>query len=151
MTYAADLVVVVGEPVGKPAAGGVQQQPWCLDRVAGDSDRLGALEVLLAVVEVGDAGAASGLVGLDPGDHAVGAYLDAVLERVGEVGDERGCLGVDLAALQAEAAVDAVRAVAEACRWRSPTGPTRISIPRRLRALPRLQRAGAETGCGAWG
>ena len=44
---------------------------------------------------------------------AVGADLDAVLDRVGQVRDQRAGLGVDLAALQAEAAVDAVRPVAE--------------------------------------
>ena len=37
-----------------------------------------------------------------------------MLDRVGHVGDQRRGLGVDLARLQAEAAVDAVRAVAEA-------------------------------------
>ena len=134
---------VVGETVGEPAAGGVQQQPWRLDRVAGDRDRLGCLEALLAVVEVGDAGAASGLVGLDPRDHAVGAHLDAVLERVGDVGDERGCLGADLAALQAEAAVDAVRAVPEAAVGDPDWADAHLD-PQAPGALPRLQRAGAD-------
>jgi hypothetical protein len=49
----------------------------------------------------------------DRADHAVGADLGAVRERVGHVRDQRRGLGVDLAALQAEAAVDAVRPVAE--------------------------------------
>ena len=57
--------------------------------------------------------AAPALVDLDADGVAVGAHLDAVGERVGQVGDQRRRLGVDLAALQAEAAVDAVRAVAE--------------------------------------
>ena len=47
------------------------------------------------------------------GGHAVRADLGAVLDRVGNVGHQRRCLGVDLAALQAIAAVDAVRTVAE--------------------------------------
>ena len=44
---------------------------------------------------------------------AVRADLRAVREGVGDVGDQRAGLGVDLAALQAEPAVDAVRAVPE--------------------------------------
>ena len=58
-------------------------------------------------------GAAGALVDGDPGHHRVGAHLGAVRQRVGDVGDQRGRLGVHLAALQAEAAVDAVRAVPE--------------------------------------
>ena len=110
---APDLVVRVGEPVRPARAGGVQQQPRRLDRVAGDGDRGGALEALASVAHVGHAGAAAGLVDLDAHRVAVGADLDAVGDRVGQVGDQRRGLGVDLAALQAEAAVDAVRAVAE--------------------------------------
>ena len=52
-------------------------------------------------------------VGLDPGRVGVGADLDAVGDRVGEVGDQRRRLRVHLAALEAEAAIDAVRSVAE--------------------------------------
>ena len=53
------------------------------------------------------------LVELDAGRHAVGADLDPVRERVGQVGDVGAGLGVDLAALQTVAPVDAVRTVAE--------------------------------------
>ena len=97
-------------------ARGVQQQPRRLDRVAADGDRGCTLEALAPGLDldVGDAGdAAARLVELDPDGHRVGADLDAVLDRVGDVGDERAGLGVHLAALQAEAAVDAVRPVAE--------------------------------------
>ena len=54
------------------------------------------------------------LVDDDPGHHAVGSDLGAVGQGVGDVGDQRRGLGVDLAALEAEPPVDAVRAVAEA-------------------------------------
>ena len=47
------------------------------------------------------------------GHHGIGPDLAAVGHGVGDVADQRGCLGVDLAALQAESPVDAMRAVAE--------------------------------------
>ena len=43
----------------------------------------------------------------------VGAHLDPVFDRIGQMGDEGRGLGVDLAALQAEAAIDAMGAVAK--------------------------------------
>ena len=111
---AADLVVVVAQPVGVTAAGGVQQQPRGLDRVTAHGDRVGAHEVRVAAADVGDAaGPAAALVDFDPDRHGVGPHFDAVLDRVGQVGDERAGLGVDLAALLAEPTVDAVGAVAE--------------------------------------
>ena len=112
---AADLVVVVAQSVGEAAAGGVQEQARGLDRVAADGDGVSAHEVGGAVADVADAGGLSAaLVGLDADRHRIGADLDAVLDRVGQMGDERAGLGVDLAALQAEAAIDAMGAVAEA-------------------------------------
>ncbi len=90
-----------------------------LDRVAGDRDGVGALEVL-ASRRAGSATPVTRPVTSSISTRAAmqsGADLRAVLERVGNVGDQRRGLGVDLAALQAEAAVDAVRPVAEACRW----------------------------------
>ena len=56
---------------------------------------------------------AGALIDLDPGDHRVGSDLGAAVEGVRDVGDQRRRLGVDLAPLQAEPAVDAVRTVAE--------------------------------------
>ena len=109
---APDLIGVVAEAVREAGAGRIEHQPRGLDRVAGDRDGGGALEALLARPVIGDAGASIAL-GLDPDDVGVGADLDPVLDRVGQVGDQRGRLRVDLAALQAEAPVDAVRAVAE--------------------------------------
>ncbi len=103
---APDLVGPVGEA-------GVQQQARALDRVPGDADSGRALVSLAPLVDEGQAAARPVRAGLDARDHAVGADLDAVLERVGDVRDQRRGLGVDLAALQAEAAVDAVRSVAE--------------------------------------
>ena len=110
-----DLIGRVGEPAREAAARGVEQQARRLDRVAGDSDRVGALKVFSSVlVEVRDPGDPAGrLVELDPRRHAVSADLGAVRDRVRDVGDERRGLGVHLAALQAEPAVDAVRTVAE--------------------------------------
>ncbi len=94
-------------------------------------------------MEVGDAGAASGFVGLDAGDHAVGADLHPVLERVGDVGDERGRLGVHLAALQAVAAVDAVWTVPEAAVG-DPDGTDAHLDAKAAGAFPGAQRAGAD-------
>jgi len=71
------------------------------------------LEALVSAAHVCQAGAGAIGTDVDPGDHRVGADLDAVLDRIGDVGDERGRLGADLAALKAKAAIDAVRAVAE--------------------------------------
>jgi hypothetical protein len=111
---AADLVEVVAQSFRETSGGGVEQQPRRLDGVAGDRDHPGFLEPGHAVADVVHAGGAAGaLVDLDAGGHAVGADLGAVRERVGDVGDQRRRLGVDLAALQAEPAVDAVRPVAE--------------------------------------
>ncbi len=82
-------------------------------------------------------------VGLDPRDHAVGADLDAVLERVGDVGDERRRLGVHLAALQAEAAVDAVRTMSEAAVGDPDRADAHLDAEA-ARAFPRAQRARAD-------
>ena len=94
-------------------------------------------------------GAAGALVDLDPGHHGVGADLGAVRQRVGDVGDERRRLGVDLAALEAEAAVDAVRPVTEAAvgdgHRPDLRGDPSFSAPRRkISPLP-------PTGCGRCG
>ena len=111
---AANLVEVVAQAVGEAAGRRVQQQPGRLDRVPGHGHHRGALEALPAVADVAHPGRAAGaLVHGDLGDHGVGAYLRAVRQRVGDVRDQRRRLGVDLAALQAEAAVDAVRPVPE--------------------------------------
>src|SRR4051794_19613955 len=53
------------------------------------------------------------LVDEDASDHAVGTNLDAMGQRVGDMGDERRRFGVDVAALQTEPAVDAMRPIAE--------------------------------------
>jgi len=92
--------VVVAQPVGEPRAGGVEQQPWAFDGVPGDDDESGVLEVFDAVVQVVHAGRLPGaVVDRDAGHHAVGADLGAVGEGVGDVRDQWGGLGVDLAAL----------------------------------------------------
>ena len=54
------------------------------------------------------------LVGDDPGHHGVRPDLGPVGQGVGDVGDQRRGLGVDLAALEAEPPIDAVGPVTEA-------------------------------------
>ena len=81
-------------------SGPVQQQPGGLDRITGDGDRVGPLEPLAPVAHVAHSGdPATRVVNLDLEGHATGADLRAVLDRVADVGDERRCLGVDLAPL----------------------------------------------------
>ena len=65
------------------------------------------------LLEVDHASRAAVLVELDARGHAARSDLDGVRQCVGQMCHVRARLGVDLAALQAEAAVDAVRAVAE--------------------------------------
>jgi hypothetical protein len=72
------------------------------------------MEVLHAATQVVHAAGSTVLVQRNSAHHAVGAHLGSVRERVGDVGDERRRLGVDLASLQAEASVDAVVPVPEA-------------------------------------
>ena len=85
-----------------------------LDGVARDGHRGRLLEAGHAAAHVVHADRAAGaVIDLDAGDHRVGPDLGAAGQRVRDVGDQRGRLGVDLAALQAEPAVDAVRPVAE--------------------------------------
>lgn len=146
---AADLIVIVGQPVREAAAGRVQQQPRGLDRIARDRHGVGLLEALIAVfADVVDAGDPPGaVVCRDPRDHAVGADLGAVLDRIGDVGDQRRGLRVHLAGLQAEPAVDAVRSVAEAAvgdpdRADADLDPELAStLPRKLRAAGDRMRA----------
>ena len=97
-------------------ARGVQQQPGRFDGVAAHCDGSCALEALHpgSHVGVGDArDGAAGVVDLDSHRHRVGSDLDAVVDRVRQVRNERAGLGVDLAALQTEAAVNAMRPVSE--------------------------------------
>src|SRR4051794_4236500 len=73
----------------------------------------------------------------------VRADLDAVLDRVREVRDVRRRLGVDLAALKAEPAVDAVRPVAERSVGDRDRADT-YADPGRQHAAPRLLGGAAE-------
>ena len=110
---AADGAAGVGEPVLESRAGGVQQQARRLNGVAGDDDRLRALEVRHCHRDrSSDTGDAAVFAQFDARDHAVVADLRALFERVGNMGDQRAGLGAHFAALDAEAAIDAVRAVA---------------------------------------
>ncbi len=97
----------------------------------------------MSLVKVGDAYALPVRVGLDPGDHAVGAYLHSVLEGVWDVGDQRGSLCAHLAPLQAEPAVDAVGSVAERAVG-YPDGADPHFYPQALGAIPCALRARAD-------
>ena len=110
---AADLVVVVAKPVREPRARGMQQQPRRLDGVPADRDGGSALEPHAPVVDERHPRTGPAVVDLEADGHRVGADLGAVLDRVGDMGDERAGLRVHLAALEAESAVDAVGPVAE--------------------------------------
>src|SRR5581483_6559152 len=114
----ADQPAGVRQAVRKAAGRGVQQQPRRLNRVAGHHHRLGPL---LAVVDaplgvrlvVADADRSALAVDRDLVGHALRPDLGAVLDRIGNMADQDAALGADLAAEQAEAAHDAVRALAE--------------------------------------
>ena len=111
---APQVVVLVAQALGIARGGRQQQQPRSLDGIAGHRDGPGALVVLASGAQVVDAGDGAGaLVDHDPADHAVRPDLGTVRQRIRDVGDQRAGLGVDLAALQAETTVDAVRPVAE--------------------------------------
>ena len=145
---APDLVGVVAQPVRVAAAGRREQQPRRLDGVAGERDEPGALQPVLPVAGVDDAaGGAGGVVDLDAQRHGVGADLDAVRECVGQVRDVRAGLGVDLAALQAVAAVDAVRPVAEGAVDDADRSDPHLD-PARQSAPARSLSAAPVTGCG---
>ena len=116
MYYSTDLVGVVAQPVREAPAHRGQQQSRGLNRVAGDRDVPGALQPVSTVGFGGihhPAGFAGVLLDVYLQDHAVGAHFHTVGQCVGQVRDIGTDLGVDLAALQAVTAVDAVRAVAE--------------------------------------
>ena len=112
--------------------------------------------------EVRDAGGTTVVVGDDPGHHGMRPDLGPVRQGVGNVGDQRGSLGVHLAALEAESPVDAMGSMAEAAvgdGHRTDTGldaegvgpadehlPVasqrlgRIRVPMRIAPRPRLTR-----------
>jgi hypothetical protein len=97
-------------------AGGVEQKAWSLDGVAGDDDDAGTLEMLFPfAVEVEDAFDAAVVAERDARGHGIGPDFCAMRDGVGYMSDESAGLGADLAALDAEAAIDAVRAVSMGC------------------------------------
>ena len=118
----------------------VEQQPRALDRIPAHRDGRGALALLPPVAHVRHSGdAAPGVVDLDADRHRVRPHLHPVLDRVREVRDQRRRLRVHLAALKAEAAVDAVGTIAELpVRDRDRAHPH--LDPALERALPRHRR-----------
>ena len=99
---AANLVEVVAQAVGELRTCRVEQQAGRLDGVARHRHQSGPLAIFASLVEIDDPGGTAVVVDLDAADHAVGPDLRPVGQRVGDVGDERGGLGIDLAPLQAE-------------------------------------------------
>ena len=109
---AADRAAGVGESIFEAGASGVQQQPRRLDGITTDNHRLRFLEMCCAVVvEIMYAGDASLFAQFHSRDHASVANLRAIFQSVGNMRDQRAGLRTDLAALNAEAAIDAVRPV----------------------------------------
>ena len=93
-------------------------------------------------------GAAGALRRQRSGHHGVGAHFRAVRQRVGHIGDQQQGLGVDLAALQAEATVDAGQHARTAV-GDTATRPTFAVIPdwpHRADASP-FPPTGAGMGC----
>ena len=123
----ANEVEIVAQAVGEPRAGRVQQKPRRFDRVPGHGHGRRFLAIFGSLVEIGDARSPPVGPDLDAAHHGAGPYFCSVGESVGHMGDERGRLGVDLAALQAEATVDAVRPVAEPAVHNG-NGTTRATI-----------------------
>ena len=73
-----------------PLRARVQKQPRSLDRIAAHGNRLGALKPLDTVGDEPHSDYAAGrIVDVNPGDHASIADLTAMLDRVGEVRDQR--------------------------------------------------------------
>ncbi len=98
-------------------AGRVQQQPRRFDGITRNDDGACALKVLFTfTIKIDDAINAAIVAQADPGRHAVGTNLRAMRDGVGNMRDERTGFRSDLAALQAEAAIDAMRTVSMRCR-----------------------------------
>ncbi len=103
----ADEAGGIGEPIGKPGAGRIEEEARRLDRVAGDDDILRALEPPASLAAVAHARRPAACVVLDPPDHGKVADFGAGLQRSRQPGDEHALLGVGRAADHAHAAIDA--------------------------------------------
>ncbi len=103
----ADQSVAVGQAIRKLRAGGVQQQAWTLDRVAGDDHVLRFLKTPPSLAIVIHAGRATLRTDLDPPDHRQIAHLRARRQRTRQPHVECALLGIGRAADAAEAAVHA--------------------------------------------
>src|SRR5438105_6246930 len=102
-----DHAAAVGEPVGKLGAGGIEQQPRGLDRIAGDDGIFCPLPAPLAFAMVFEARHPAVLSDLNAPDHRQVADLGAGLDRPRDPGDERALFGVCRTAEFAEPAIDA--------------------------------------------
>src|SRR5215469_7869754 len=91
---------------------GVQQQPWRLDRISAYENNSRTLKVLLALcVKIHNTICTPVVAHRHSRDHAAIANLGAILQRVRHVRYQRGGLRSDLAPLDAEATIDAVRPI----------------------------------------
>ena len=98
----------VGQALRKPGRGGVEQQAWRADAVAGQHHDLGALQLLAALaIVVDDAGGHVVVVHQDLAHAAVRLQLHAGAQRQRPVGDVDTSLGALRAARLAGAQVQA--------------------------------------------
>ncbi len=93
----------------KARASRVEQQARRLNGVAANNDYLCLLLALAHIrVKIGHAGCQSLAVEIDARHHAVIAHLGAIIDPIGDMRVERAGLGANFAALDTEAAIDAV-------------------------------------------
>src|SRR5579883_58551 len=103
----------IGQPVLKARTRRVQEQARRLNGVATDQHNFRAQLLLFALrVKVGHASHPAIFTHIDARDHAIGAKLGSMAQCVRHMADQCALLGPDLAALDTEATIDTVLAVA---------------------------------------
>ena len=138
----ADLAAGIGQPVGKPAGGGVQQQARRADAVAGQDHHFRRLEPFHTIgIVVDRAGGHAVFVGGDLPHPAARAQFHAGANRLRPVGDIDAGLGALRAARRAVTEVDARRAPVILGGGNGGVG--RPPVPAQLVHRPRVAHAGA--------
>ena len=124
----------IGEPMTMAGTCGVEEQSRSLDGIAGDDDCPGSLKVLLSfAIEVDDSVHPAIVAQTDARSHCMRPNLCAVGDGVRHMGNQRAGFGSNLAALKAEAAIDAMRSVAMRSR-KNRDGSTRNGSDTEVRA-----------------
>src|SRR5436305_13109544 len=96
----------VGQAVLETGTGRVQEQAWRLYGIAADENDLCLLFSLVSVgIEIGNSRHALIFPHIDARDHAVGANLGSMTQRIRDMADERALLCSHLAALDAEPSI----------------------------------------------